>query len=183
MIFDDRAQEAIIHEPLVHAALGKREEPDRVYGLRVTRRLDRLLNAVDKRPVSQGKTIEESIKSSPFRTTGDPLIFPFLALEAKSEKSNDSFSDIEMQTAFTVRTLLKLQDDLRTAAGQESQWVTGPLVWVLTYKGDEWRVAVGYIDYQGGTRNYVSMSLTIRWMAFLLTTIMDSEFSKSGMAQ
>jgi hypothetical protein len=93
----------------------KRERPDRVLGLCVTKRLERLLLwSDDKRPSAGGKTIGESIKSSPFRSEGAPIIFPFLVIEAKSEKGRDGFSDIELQTAFTIRALLELQQDLRT---------------------------------------------------------------------
>src|SRR6266536_2230975 len=99
-----------------------KEVPDRVYGLRVTKRLERLLLwTEDKRASSGGKTIGESIRTSPFRPNGEPIIFPFLALEAKSEKGRDGFSDVEMQTAFTIHALLKLQEDLRKAAGEESE--------------------------------------------------------------
>ena len=129
LLFDDRAEEAIIHDDVLQYQMPKREKPDRVYGLRVTNRLDRLLNwTEDKRSASAGKTIGESLRTSPFRPDGDPIIFPFLTLEAKSEKGSNSFSDIQMQTAFTIYSLLKLQEELRKATGDESQWETGPLV-------------------------------------------------------
>lgn len=134
----------------------KREKPDRVYGLRVTRRLERLLHwTEDKRPASAGKHIGESLRTSPFRPDGEPIIFPFLALEAKSEKGSYNFSDIQIQTAFTIYTLLKLQEELRQAAGEESQWETGPLVWFLANKGEMWRVAAAYIEYEGAIQHYV----------------------------
>ena len=138
----------------------KEQKPDRVYGLRMTNRLERLLKRTeDKRAVAEGKMIGETIKSTPFRPGGDPLVFPFLALEAKSEKGKDSFSDIETQTAFVIRSLLELQEDLRRAAGEDSEWESGPLVWFLANKGEQWRVAAAYIEYQNGVRHYVSITL------------------------
>ena len=125
MLFDDRAEEAIIHEPALQSLMRTKEVPDRVYGLRMTTRLQRLFNTEDKRQGAGGQMIRDSIKSSPFRPGGHPLVFPFLALEAKSEKSRNGFSDIETQTAFTIHSLLTLQEQLRIAAGEDSQWESG----------------------------------------------------------
>jgi hypothetical protein len=118
-LFDDRAQEVIVHDRTLQSEMQKREKPDRVYGLRMIKRLERLLLwTEDKRPASGGKTIGESIRRSPFRHDGEPIVFfPFLALEAKSEKGRDGFSDVETQTAFTIHALLSLLEDLRKAVG------------------------------------------------------------------
>lgn len=43
-LFDDRAEEAIIHDNVLQYQMPKREKPDRVYGLRVTNKLEQLLN-------------------------------------------------------------------------------------------------------------------------------------------
>lgn len=158
MLFDDRAEETIIQEPALQSLMPRTEVPDRVYGLRMTNRLQRLFNTEDKRPAAEGKMIRDSIKSSPFRPGGDPLVFPFLALEAKSEKGGDGFSDIETQTAFTIYSLLRLQEQLRVATGEDSQWESGPLVWFLANKGEQWRVAAAYIDHRNGVQNHVSVT-------------------------
>jgi hypothetical protein len=126
----------------------------------MTKRLERLLQwTEDKRVAAGGKMIGESIQSSPFRPDGEPIVFPFLALEAKSEKGRDGFSDIETQTAFTIRSLLTLQEDLRRAAGEDSEWESGPLVWFLANKGEQWRVAAAYIEHKNGVRYHVSVTL------------------------
>jgi hypothetical protein len=67
-------------------------------------------------------------------------------------------SDIETQAAFTVHFLLTLQEDLRKASGEDSEWETGPLVWFLANKGEQWRVASAYIEYQNGIRHHVSLT-------------------------
>jgi hypothetical protein len=127
MLFDNRAQEAIVQEIALQFVMQKKEEPDRIYGLRLTKRLERRLQwTEDKRAAARGKIIGGSIHSAPFRPDGERIVFPFLALEAKSEKGRDSFSDIETQTAFTIRSLLTLQEDLRRAAGEDSEWESGP---------------------------------------------------------
>lgn len=80
-------------------------------------------------------------------------------LEAKSEKSADGFTNCETQTAFAIRTLLKLQNDLKEAAGNDSQWETGPLVWFLMNRGEEWRVAAAYYEKVGDTQRYVRTAI------------------------
>ncbi|RDL40397.1 uncharacterized protein BP5553_00376 [Venustampulla echinocandica] len=147
-LFDDRAEETIIQEEGLQAAMQKKEKPDRIYGLRKTSRLKRLLcETKDKRAV-------ESIRSTPFRPGGESIVFPFLVLEAKSEKSRDGFGDIEAQTAFTIRQLLKLQEDLRRATRKDSKWESGPLVWFLANKGALWRVAAAHIEHKNGVQYY-----------------------------
>ncbi|KIN03109.1 hypothetical protein OIDMADRAFT_195711, partial [Oidiodendron maius Zn] len=169
LLFDDRAEEGIILESALQSVMQKKEQkPDRVYGLRMTKRLERLLKwTEDKRAAAAGKMIGETIKSTPFRPDGDPLVFPFLALEAKSEKGKDSFSDVETQTAFVIRSLLELQEDLRKAAGEDSEWESGPLVWFLANKGEQWRVAAAYIEYQNGVRHYRIVDL---WDGRIIST-------------
>lgn len=57
-------------------------------------------------------TLGELVRSSPFKDGIEPLLFPFLILEAKSGKSSSGFREIQMQTAFPIFALLKLQQDL-----------------------------------------------------------------------
>ncbi|EXL93514.1 hypothetical protein FOIG_13647 [Fusarium odoratissimum NRRL 54006] len=133
-LFDDRAEEAIIYSSELRAELPKREHrPDRVFGLQVTERLSRLLNYA------------EDIRSSPFRLDGDPLVYPFLVIEAKSEKGSDAFTDTQVQTAFAIRELLSIQQELAHVANENEEWDGGPLVWFLSYKGEQWRVFAAYI--------------------------------------
>ena len=141
------------YPPALQSELPKsKEKPDRIYGLRRTKRLDRLLDSADKRPSMAGKQIEDTLRSCPFRADGEPIIFPFLVLEAKSEKSADSFSDIEIQTAFAIRELLIIQDDLRQAAEGSQDY---PLVWFISYKGEQWRVHAANIEIRNGAVCYV----------------------------
>ena len=122
------------------------ERPDRIYGLLKAKRLNRLLESPDKRT---GGNIEDMLKCTPFRADGKPLVFPFLILEAKSEKGASSFTDIEVQSAFAIRELLILQDELRQAAGDGMDWDGGPLVWFISYKGEQWRVHAATTEHSG----------------------------------
>ncbi|KAG9508266.1 hypothetical protein J7337_001830 [Fusarium musae] len=133
-LFDDRAEEGIVYSSELRAELPKREHrPDRVYGLHVTERLSRLLSYA------------EDVRSSPFRLDGDPLVFPFLVIEAKSEKSTDSFTNNQVQTAFAIRELLSIQHELSQATNEGREWDGGPLVWFLSYRGEEWRVSAAFV--------------------------------------
>ncbi|KAK5994182.1 hypothetical protein PT974_07625 [Cladobotryum mycophilum] len=146
-LFDDLADEAIVYSEELRSELPKRDErPDRVYGLRRTQRLDRILSMQDKRSGSGGKYIDETLRTTPFRADGEPILFPFLIMEAKSEKGDNSFTDIEVQTAFAIRELLLLQQELRQSAEVSEDWEGGPLVWFLSNKGEQWRVSIGYMD-------------------------------------
>ncbi|KAL5615818.1 hypothetical protein FOBRF1_004566 [Fusarium oxysporum] len=142
-LFDDRAEEAIIYSSELRAELPQREDrPDRVYGLQVTERLSRLLLAA------------ENVRSSPFRQDGEPLVFPFLVIEAKSEKGSDAFTDTQVQTAFAVRELLSIQHKLARVAEEDKDWDAGPLVWFLSYKGEQWRVSAAHIHHQNDKTSY-----------------------------
>jgi hypothetical protein len=84
--------------------------------------------------------VREGLRRSPF---GDGrVLYPFLIIEAKSEKGSTGFESIENQTAFPIRTLLKLQNDLSIASGTSIK----PLVWFLANQGDEWRVYGSTLD-------------------------------------
>jgi len=156
-IFDDRADEFINHDPSIASQLPGREKPDRVYGFRATERFKRLLYRTQSK---SGTMIGERVKHSPLSNNNiEPLLFPFLVLEAKSERSNDNFSQIETQTAFTVRTLLDLQYSLKEAAGAGSQWRAGPLVWFIGCKGEYWRISAAYVDDQVVPHRFVSLNV------------------------
>lgn len=117
-----------------------RQEPDRVYGLQATRNFEDLLS----RPIpsttagTAPTTVGDLVRSSPFKSESDPLLFPFLVLEAKSESSSNGFDDIQVQTALPIWALLKLQEGLQLQAGAESH--SHPLVWFLASRGDAWQV-------------------------------------------
>jgi hypothetical protein len=139
-----------------------REKPDRVYGLRRTNKLQRLLLCTNNR--CEGKLIGDVVKTSPFLADGDPVLFPFLVLEAKSDKSADSFKDIEVQTAFSIRELLRLQDDLYQAAnGTRDEAHMRPFVWFISYRGEQWRVSAAFVEKKKGVCHYVSPSLSPIW--------------------
>src|SRR5271156_748325 len=139
-LFDDRTQEVIIHDPLIRSQLPK-QEPDRVYGLQATKNFDQLLSktASGSLGASNGTTIREIVRSSPFKEGIEPLLFPFLILEAKSESSSHGFGDMQIQTAFPIYALLKLQEGLQEQA-TASELGAIPLVWSLANRGDAWRV-------------------------------------------
>jgi hypothetical protein len=88
-------------------------------------------------------TLRQPVRTNPFEDMIEPLLFPFLILEAKSE-SPDGFHDVQSQTALPIRTLLKLQEDLQ-ASVTAAEHGSGPLVWFLSSRGDAWRVYGCYV--------------------------------------
>lgn len=146
MLFSDRAEAAIQHEfPILPQKKNKEEKPDRVYGLSWTKNFRTLLNSIDKRTLDgDQKTLKNTLNISPFPKEVEPLLYPFLMLEAKSDKQGNRLA-VELQTAFCLRRLLKLQHELRLAAGTDTVWETGPLVWLITWYGDSWYVSGGFV--------------------------------------
>ena len=125
--------------------------PDRVYGLRVTRSLDHYLSKI----LDTGQTVEESIRTTPFKPATDRLIFPFLLLEAKSDGAKDRFEDGMVQSAHPIQILLQLQEGLKLNAPGESRFA--PFVWYLASRGDEWRIYATYTtSNQRGETEYVN---------------------------
>lgn len=142
-----------------------------MYGLRQTRNIENLLHDVVK---SQFGDDDEAIErqvyevlglEQPLTQTGDHLLFPFFILEAKSGSSSHDWHSIQMQTAFSIRTLLETQNRLRTVTGRQSKWRSGPLVWFFANKGEDWRVYAAYMQpgrakpHAIGTVDYVSVHL------------------------
>jgi hypothetical protein len=130
----------IIHDPLLRSQLPK-QEPDRVYGLQATDNFEKLLSTPVPRTLADDSdvTLGETVRSCPFKDGVEPLLFPFLILEAKSEKSSNGFNDIQAQTAFPIFALLKLQEDLN-ARVPDGHIANGPLIWFFANRGDAWRV-------------------------------------------
>jgi len=115
-LFSNRADDEVLHDPndgLDKRALPK-QKPDRIYGLKETSNLKELLKP---------HTI---LRHSPF--TDGLLWYPFLILEAKPEISGHGFSAVEDQTAFPIRTLLKIQFELQSITDTDSFDRLGPLV-------------------------------------------------------
>ena len=134
----------MLHNPLLQCNLPK-QEPDRVYGLQETKNFKDLFSRPTVRSSNlRGKTIGESVRSSPFKDVSDPLLFPFLILEAKSDKSSNGFDDISIQTAFPTYALLRLQEELARQVNDD-KLDGGPLVWFFANRGDAWRVYGCYV--------------------------------------
>lgn len=101
--------------------------------------------------------LNEALRVSPFKRIEDPLLFPFLVFQSKSAKTEDSES-IDKQTAISIQTLLKMQADLQEECEQRNNWQEGPLVWFLSTRGDDWRLAACSVDHTNGEASYVCTS-------------------------
>ncbi|KAJ5645636.1 hypothetical protein N7507_011647 [Penicillium longicatenatum] len=165
MLFSDRAEATIKHSPALVLStqppkLKHYEAPDRIFGLRQTDNFRFLLDSTDKRHTETSNAIlRESIEHSPFSAEPEPLLFPFLMIEAKSSKGADR-AEVQMQSAFCLRRLLKLQHDLVAATGEETEWATGPLVWFLGTRGEQWDLYAGFVEeIDSGTVRYPIVDL------------------------
>ncbi|KAI3343193.1 hypothetical protein F4824DRAFT_444779 [Ustulina deusta] len=139
-LFDDRVEEAVVLPDL------PKKIPDRVFGLRLTEKLGGLVTTLATTTMTAGQPFE----CTPFKLATNPPIFPFLALEAKSESSKNSFHDIETQTALPIWKFLELQRQLKL----KTQTAEDALVWFIGYRGSAWKVYGCYIDVAKGALRY-----------------------------
>jgi hypothetical protein len=137
-----------MHGPLVEILLPKKK-PDRIFGLKKTKAFDKILDA------DRGDS-DEASRCSPFKDCNDPLLFPFLIIEAKPEKRSVGFEETQTQTALPIWELLKLQENIRTEVSTES-YSASPLVWFFANRGDSWRVHGCYVT-QNEPKQYVSFN-------------------------
>ncbi|OBT81827.1 hypothetical protein VE02_09347 [Pseudogymnoascus sp. 03VT05] len=135
-LFDDRAEEFILHGPLMEIKLPKKK-PDRIFGLKKTKAFAKILDA-------DGRDCEEVSRCSPFKDCNDPLLFPFLIIEAKPEKRSVGFEETQTQTALPIWELLRLQEGIRAELLRDSHSAS-PLVWFFANRGDSWRVYGCYV--------------------------------------
>ncbi|KAL4993507.1 hypothetical protein BDV10DRAFT_189895 [Aspergillus recurvatus] len=168
-LFDDRAQEFVVYDELLRSQLPK-QGPDRVLGLQNTRNLDNLLMSPVRPDLAKhpDDTVSDILRSTPFKSDADPLLYPFLLLEAKSEAGSSGFDAIQVQSAFPIRALLNLQEELRSRV----DWPPGeegyePLVWFLASRGDQWRVYASYVG-NGADDKPTKYCITLLWSGSLL---------------
>jgi hypothetical protein len=161
-IFSSRLQETVCQTGTTDPnSFNPKKEPDRIHGLQRTKKFERLLSetyAHDIDPQSPPKSLEDILKVSMNPDNGgEPLLFPFLVLEAKSEKGSENFEHMETQTAFPVRNALKLQYDLLKQPGNTMDVPGGPLAWFVATRGEDWRVYGAFVLEEEGRPNYVSI--------------------------
>jgi hypothetical protein len=140
-LFDHRLEHVVVHDPKVKDKLQLPDKkPDRVVGLQETKAFEEIFEEFSKEFGDE----EVVNRLTPFNDTLQPLLLPFLILEAKSERSADGFKKALVQTALPIWALLRLQEDVRVrASGDLSN--TAPLVWYFANRGDSWRVYGCYI--------------------------------------
>ncbi|KIW19326.1 hypothetical protein PV08_03620 [Exophiala spinifera] len=124
-IFTREIDKNVFHEditPQMRKRLG-RQRPDRVIGLYPTRTFKRLLPSLKK-------------NYSPYKKKD--VVYPFIVVEAKAAENNGnaSFGSMLRQTAFVVRTCMRLQQNMQAETGREHQC----LVWDFLILGEEWRL-------------------------------------------
>ncbi|SPO03228.1 uncharacterized protein DNG_05910 [Cephalotrichum gorgonifer] len=154
-IFGHREDEPLRLDPDLAKSLKQdSQRPDAIFGLRQTRNIENLLNDTPKQwdgDEDTGKQLHElllppSLPHQSLSKKGDELLFPFLALEAKSGSSDSDWHAINMQTAFPIKAFLDMQNRLNLAMAQLSTWRLSPLVWFFSNRGEDWRVSMAYME-------------------------------------
>ena len=159
-LFSSCAEDFVERGKSTWLASSRQEHPDLIYGLRETRNLaEALYSPFSKYIRADGGPVllNEALRVGPFKRIGEPLHFPFLVFQPKSAKSED-FASIAKQTASSIQTLLKMQADLQKKCEQRNNWQEGPLVWFLSNRGENWRLAACSVDNTNGEENYVCLS-------------------------
>lgn len=107
----------------------KRQRPDCIIGLGITRTLRHYLSSISRN------------KYCPFRRSN--LVYPFMVIETKQAENNDAtFGSILRQKAFVIRTCLRLQQNLQEDTGIPHQCI----VWSFAIIGEEWRLYAAVPD-------------------------------------
>lgn len=141
-------------------AFNPRKRPDRIHGLRRTKNIDILLQTQfwHDGPLRYEKVVEEVIRPISLQREDEGLLYPFLIMEAKSEKGASSFERIETQTCFPIKQALQLQQKLFKVRGDTMDIPGGPLVWFMANHGEDWRVYSAHIEGTEAQPRYVCIS-------------------------
>ncbi|KAH7128364.1 hypothetical protein B0J11DRAFT_603540, partial [Dendryphion nanum] len=136
-----------------------KKKPDRVHGLRCTKKIEALLNSpyVHDEPHHIYRSLLKDIMKTTLQADngGDLLHFPFLIAEAKRGKGAENFEQIEIQTCFPIKYALQLQSELLKIPGNDIPVPGGPLVWFFANRGEDWRVYAAHIEEREGRPKYI----------------------------
>jgi hypothetical protein len=110
--------------------------------------------------------VRDFIQATPFSRSREPLLFPFLTMEAKSENGG-GFGRCGIQTSLPIWSLLKTQERLSELGAPLSE-LGGPIVWYIAYVGDNWRVSVCCTMKERGQQTYVSEDTHMRLQHLLI---------------
>jgi hypothetical protein len=126
------ADQSVTHCPDDSAAAdgAPNKAPDLVLGLAMTTSFKELTR------------IRPELRHTPIELDVASILYPFLVIEAKSEKGSPGFEAVEAQTAFPIRTFLRLQAQLNA----QGPFSLDPLVWFMAFSGEQWHVYGCFID-------------------------------------
>lgn len=123
--------------------------PDLIYGLRRWPEYESHMSRIRTAQATSGPS-SESMTDDPFGpvpyvSPDEPLLFPFLILEAKREMDAPGFLDIGIQAALPLKRLLLLQHRLSVAAPTVESSILKPLVWFWATRGDAVRLYAAHV--------------------------------------
>ncbi|KAH7383189.1 hypothetical protein BKA66DRAFT_609113 [Pyrenochaeta sp. MPI-SDFR-AT-0127] len=148
-IFSTRIGERSIIQGDPENHLHTEQEPDRIYGLRTTGTMDKIMQQSRLSHLKEGCEKANLMNGLPISCNpdsgGKASIYPFLVMEAKSLKGGSNFKSIEAQTAVPIRNQLYLQLKLQEDEFNRMKVPGGPLTWFFAYIGEMWRVYGCYV--------------------------------------
>lgn len=105
--------------------------------------------------------VRERVQCTGLKSNGEnpehSLYFPFLIVSSKSPKSTDSSQDIENQNAMPIQNFLGIQRQLQELSNQNKVHLF-PLVWFISYKGEDWKLYKAYYDGERLGGEWVSIA-------------------------
>lgn len=98
--------------------------------------------------------VQDFLQATPFHQRGEPLLFPFLILEAKSEEGK-GHRNCGVQTSLPIWGLLKNQERLSELSCSLEE-LGDPFLWYISYLGDSWRISGCHVTITKAKKDYVS---------------------------
>ncbi|PMD63792.1 uncharacterized protein K444DRAFT_584149, partial [Hyaloscypha bicolor E] len=163
-IFSSRADEMVSIDLSKNDSDKRRRRPDRIIGFQETRSFSRRLEKYDLMAGQSGNeagniTLWETVESTVLNHKGNSLLFPFLIIEAKS-RHGAPFDYCNLQTAAPILKMLKMQEDLQKKSNMTLEY-GGPLVWYISYRGEDWRLSGCYVSDKPDEPLYASSTSMI----------------------
>lgn len=143
-IFVDYSEETIPYsDDLARRTKQNYRRADRIYGLQLGTAFERVQEGVDEEHPIRALLHEQPVRAD----SGMKLLFPYLLIEAKSDDAGYGWDQILFECAVATYICLEAQQRVRSTASNAgvSGWKSGPLLWLFTNRGADWRMYAAYL--------------------------------------
>ncbi|KAL2847205.1 hypothetical protein BJY01DRAFT_246979 [Aspergillus pseudoustus] len=149
-VFKSLRGRMVHYGPELEGRVPKGVRPDLVVGLYNGRKWKKILASPSR--AQPDKRVEDVIRCDIFARHGDSsgdshgsMIFPFLILEAKRARAQDSLEDIERQMALPAYEMLRTQSRLLESCTAPGVSKRLPRVWLVSVKAQNWKLYIATI--------------------------------------